>query len=513
MEDITNMTLRDYLRVLFRQKAIIVTTFITVMVAVIIGVQFKTPKYEAHVKMLVSAEKQTEAAYYRDLAYSNNNEVALTQSEIMHANPVIERAVKAVGLYSRPLNYEKNFSSLLKKPFIIAGSWITNFRMRKYPAQQKQGLLFRSAVEDLKANIKVEPIRDTNLFTLSVTDYSPIGAAVLANVVSRSYVIFDLEQQLTELQTKYGEKHQTVLQLKTAIENMEKNLTGEPVSNLEAIGPASVKIIEQAQIPTRPNGLSRIKTVILTFFMSIFLSIMLAFLFEYLDQTFRYPIDIENTLSLPFLGSIPPKANLQAYQTVSEQIYLLAKDSGLKTIALTSALPNEGTTTTVANMGRFLGRKDGHKVLIIDANFRNPGMRKIFGFAEGPGLVDVIEEKSPLEKSLHIVTPNLAVLTSGKTELNPIILLNSVKMSEILKEVAHKYEIVLIDAPQLRDYKDAALLANHVNAYVLLVDEGKTRRQVVQNAILSLQNKKANILGVILNNRNYVIPKAIYDRI
>ena len=79
-----------------------------------------------------------------------------------------------------------------------------NREIENFPEEQKEAFLFRRAVESLKENIKVEPIRDTNMFTISVRDYNPVGAALIANVVSRSYVMFDLEQQLAELKLKYG---------------------------------------------------------------------------------------------------------------------------------------------------------------------------------------------------------------------------------------------------------------------------------------------------------------------
>ena len=97
-------TLRDYMRVLFRQKSVTIVTFFTVMATVAAGLMFKTPVYEAQVKMLISAEKQLSSPYYRELL-GQRVEVALTQSEIVKSNPVIERAVRVLGLFRRPLDY------------------------------------------------------------------------------------------------------------------------------------------------------------------------------------------------------------------------------------------------------------------------------------------------------------------------------------------------------------------------------------------------------------------------
>jgi len=486
-------TLRDYVRVLFRHKTVIITTFITVMITVFIGLQFKTPVYEASVKILISAQKQVEAPYYRELAGYRKTEIALTQSEIVKSNPVIERAIKAIRLDQRPLDYEKHFCSPLKMRLIDLRLNMFNAKLERLAPEQKQAFLYGRVIEELKRSIKVEPIRDTDLFTIRVRDFSPVVAAIIANVVSRSYVIFDLEQQLAELQLKHGQDHSTVVQLKDNINKMQKSLNGQPVSDIEAIGPASVKIIEQAKIPLKSAGPRKPLTLVLAFFMSGFLGIMLAFGFEYIDQSFKSPQDVETFLNLPVLGSIPKKkllakaliknakrrtAYTQSYQNLSDQIYLLMKDKNLKSILITGALPLEGTTTITANLGIYLDHKAGHKVLVIDANLRDPSMHKIFKISESPGLADVLEGKTPFEDATQDLGSNLTVLVAGKTGLNPITLLDSSRMSKVIKKAKERYEVVFVDCADLNNFKDSIVLSSSLDGIVLVVNEGKTRRQV-----------------------------------
>lgn len=509
---VSTTTLRDYLRVLFRQKAVLITCVITVMVTVIIGLLMKTPTYTATVKLLISGEKQVEATYYRDLYYNQNMELALTQSEIVKSSPVINRAVGSVGLWQRPLDYEKNFSSVFKKPFIVMAAQSTEKRLAKLKDEQKKSYLYRMTIEDLKQNIKVEPIRDTNMFTISVRDHSPIGAAVLANVVSRSYIIFDLEQQLAELQLKYGEKHLSVLQLQDNIAKLTKGLNGEPLPDAEAIGPASVKVIEQAQVPIRPDGMPKTVTVVLAFFMSIFLGVMLAFTFEYMDQTFKSPQEVEQVLGLPYLGSIPSHPKAKNFEVIDEQLLLLARDKGLKTLLFTSAVYEPENQDVVQKIGRAIGEKENLRVLVIDANFRKLTMKKITSQQSAPGLIDVIEEKVTMEKSMQTISKNLAVISSGKTELNPITILDSSRMEQILKDATNQFDLILIDAPDLAK-RESVMLSSHVDGVILLINENKTRKQVVQAMISPLKAKRARILGVILNNRTFSIPSAIYERV
>ncbi len=519
-------TLRDYARVLFRHKAVIITCFITVMATVFIGLKLKTPLYEARVKMLISAEKQVESPYYRDIIGMRQIDIALTQSEIVKSNPVIERAVMAMKLYEQPLNYEKRYCSSLKARLVDRSTKKLAEKLSQYTNEQQTAILFRSAVERLRKSIKVEPIRDTSLFTISAKDYSPVGAAIIANVVSRSYVIFDLEQQLAELQLKYGDKHLAVKQLRDTIEEMKKGLTAGPVSDIEAIGPASVKIMEQAQIPLEQAGPPEFVTFILALFMAPFLGVMLAFVFEYMDQTFKSPLDMERYLDFPYLGSIPRKklrdkvvspdfksnsAYVKAFRSLSDQVFLLIKNKNIRSILFTSSLAREGTTAVVANIGRYLANKLGHKVLVIDANLRGSNMHKLLKLSDDKGLSDILAGEAGFNECIRTLDDGLSVITSGNSGFNPMTLLDTPRMASMMKEAREKYDVILIDSAYLKDFQDAIMTSDYTDGVVLVIDEGRARRQVVSSAIKPLENKGANMLGAVLNNRTYAIPRLIYE--
>ena len=546
--------LRDYIRIIFRHKAVIITSFITVTMSVIIGLELKTPMYESQVKMLVSAEKATKSAYYTGLGYGQGGGISTTQSEIVISNPVIERAVKVLKLDERPFDYEKNFCSPLKAWLIDIRHKIKEMSKREseperiLPEQEAtlsrienpggrssvaeevpwQADSFRWAVESLKGRIKVEPITDTDLFTINVRDFSNVASATIANVVSRSYIIFDLEQQMAEFQLQYGEKHPIVVQLGNGIDKITKNLTGETLPAIEAIGPASVKIIEQAQVPIEPTGKSKRLILILAIGMSLFLGVILAFGFEYIDQTFKSPQDVETFLNLPLLGSIPKKgfkdgvlikdskrteAFTQPYQNLSDQIYLLMKDKNLKSILITAASPLDGSTTIIANLANFLSNTAGHKVMVIDANLRAPAIHKVFNISDNTGLANVLEGKISLEKATQALGPNLMVLPAGNTALNSTPLLDSTNMLNVMNTAKEKYEFVFVDYANLRSFKDACVLCLHLDGIALVVNEGKTRHHTIKGLIAPLKHKKANMIGVILKNRTYDIPKMIYERL
>ena len=522
------ITLRDYLKVLFRQKWVAITTIITVTVVVGLGLWIKTPMYQAQVKMLVTAQKGIESPYYSPLINMQNTQVALTQSEIVKSNPVMERTLKAIGL--KPLDFEKKFASPPRKILINRQAAALNKQFAEITAkitdpkiaeQQKQNILFRRALEDLKNNVKVEPVRDTNLFTITYNDFDPAIAAAIANIISRSYVIFDLEQQLAELQMKYGEKNLAVTQLQDNIKKMEQSLSGQTLPNIEAIGPASVKIVEQALPPIKPAGLPKPLMLVLAVFMSVFLGLMLAFGFDYMDQTFKSPQEVESVLGMPLLGAIPKNPKPHDYEHISAQLCFELKDRKLKSVMVVAAYPKEGVTTAIVNLAKSISNKCRPKVLVMDTNLRKPAIHQAFKNANTKGLVDVIEGRASFDEAVNKVTDNLFVLTTGKVDINPGALLESQKMGVLIDHAKEKYDVVFLDCTNLRESKDAIVLSSHVDSVAFMVNEGRTRRQTAQKAVLSFPRKREStageakpfFLGAILGNRTFAIPKAIYERV
>ena len=524
-------TLRDYVRVLFRHKLVILTAIVTVCTTVVLGLKFKTNLYEARVKMLITAQKQVESPYYRDLIGYQNVQRALTQSEIVKSAPVLGRVVRALALDKRPLDDEKRYASDLKARWIDYSIERFNKKIERLPPQQKEVLFFLQALENLKESIKVEPIRDTDMFTISVKDYDPVAATVIANVVSRSYVIFDLEQQLTELKMKYGQAHPTVLQLEENIVIMKKQLDGQPIPDEEAIGPASVKIIEQASIPLKPSGPPKVLTLILAVVMSVFLGLMLAFIFEYMDQTVKNPKDLERYFDLTLLGTIPktklgekvliedsPKPYIktpytEGYRNLCDQLRLLVKSKNVKTILMTGPDLKEGSTTTIANLASYFAHHVISRVLVIDANFRDTSMHKIFKVENSPGLADFLCDKAKAADIVQEASPYLYVIPAGETHINPVTFLDSPKFGELLTEAKQDFDIVFIDCADLKRYKDSHVIAPLVDGLVILVSESRTRRHVIESVVKPLREQKINILGAVLNNRKFFIPKWVYDRI
>jgi capsular exopolysaccharide synthesis family protein len=207
----------------------------------------------------------------------------------------------------------------------------------------------------------------------------------------------------------------------------------------------------------------------------------------------------------------PPSSDYsQAFQHTSDQIYLLSKDKQLTSFLLVDAEGANGTAAMIANLGINLAGRADNKVLIIDANLRDPSIAKAFDIADSPGLADVLQQRNDFVEAIKILSPNLHVLPAGKTKLNPIVLLESLSFSDMLNIAKEHYNLIFVSCADIKNYSDSVIVSSSIDGIVLVINEGKVRRQAVKGAITPLEQKKANLVGVILNNRTYDLPGIIY---
>lgn len=519
----SEINLRDLLRVVFRYKLIIIIVLIIVMVPVYIATELRTPSYGSSVRILVTTKMQKDVEVQRDLG---PGDLMLTQMQLLYSMPIIERVVRALRLHERPIDYEKKYATRIKAVLIDRNTRKLKLDLERMTPDQREVFLFNRAVGNLSGKIRAGSIEDTSMFDISVIDLNPVGSAKIANAVSRSFVIFDLEQQIAELQLTYGKKNVTIKKLEKYIENLQRTLDGSPLPDIEAYGPASIKIVSQAgrgtPLPIRP---SKSGALFAAFLVSIVTGVVLAFGFDYFDHTFKSSRDVETFLNIPFLGSVPKqnrknkliKMNsnpsskyLRSLQNLSNQIYLLIKTNNLKTILLTGIEGSKENAVTIANIGIYLSHNTGHKVLIIDANFRNPSLRKIFNIPNSRGLIDVLDEKIKLDETIIDMGSHLYFLPTGEMMSNGLANLNSSMMSDVIKKVKEQYDIVFVVCADIKNIADAVILSSITDGLIVAINAEKDRRQIVKNAIVPFEKKNVNILGAILNNCKYVIPKIIY---
>ncbi|MBI2095946.1 MAG: lipopolysaccharide biosynthesis protein [Candidatus Omnitrophica bacterium] len=518
-------SLRDHLGVLFRHKRVILAAFLAVMATVYTGLQLRTPVYEARVKLLIRAEKIVESPYYRDLDGSFKTEVTLTESEIVKSTPVLERTVKVLKLNERPLNYEKPFASPLRQSLIdMETQW---FKKKRQKHGWKKADRFRWALNNLKNHVKVKPIANTNLLSVTARDFDPAAATAIANTVSRYYVIFDVEQQLAELETKYGEKQLAVKQLRDDIRKFENRVREPSSSYVDTMGPASVKIIEEAPVPTEPVGFPAPVILALAAVCGFFTGVALAFIFDRLDPTLRSSHDVERSLNLSLLGSVPVRKFgprllrsepmlrtrfTRSFEDLADHMHIVMKYAGIRSVLLAASSAGEGTSTVTANLGVYLSRHLGHKVLMIDSNLRHPTLHRLFKVPNRMGFSDVLAGGSAAAATQPLAD-GMSLMPAGLYAGNPLMLFDPSKIREVLRNMDGAYDVILVDSANMKDFKDVEVLSESVDGVALVIEAGRARQHAVRALLAPFERKKVNILGVVLNRRVFHVPELIYRKV
>lgn len=190
----------------------------------------------------------------------------------------------------------------------------------------------------------------------------------------------------------------------------------------------------------------------------------------------------------------------ESYRALRTNIEFSSIDETLQVLMVSSAGPGEGKSTTITNLAITFAQSE-KKVILIDADLRKPTAHHTFSLSNRWGLSSVISQQSKLEEVIQASDiPNLDVMTSGAIPPNPAEMMGSKKMTSLLEQLRQMYDIILIDTPPLLAVTDAQIVATKSDGVILVVDQGKVKRDIASKAVKSLESVKARILGVVLNN-------------
>jgi capsular exopolysaccharide synthesis family protein len=193
----------------------------------------------------------------------------------------------------------------------------------------------------------------------------------------------------------------------------------------------------------------------------------------------------------------PRSAAAEAYRTLRTNIQFASLDREVRTIAITSPGAGDGKSTTLANLAIAMA-EGGHRVIVVDADLRRPGLHTLFGLANREGLTTAVlsdDTRLPLQDT---PVPGLRLLTSGPLPPNPAELVGSRRLDRVLSLLRDVADYVLFDTPPAAALSDAATLAARVDGVILVIGAGRTKRDLARRAKEQLERVKAHILGVVL---------------
>jgi capsular exopolysaccharide synthesis family protein len=248
---------------------------------------------------------------------------------------------------------------------------------------------------------------------------------------------------------------------------------------------------------------------------------------EQLDRSIKSSEDVERSLGLPFLGTLPLAAHLdakapnraaalegdpellafehpnsalaEAARGIRTNLTFMAPDQPYRRLLVTSAAPGEGKTTVASAIAVAMAMA-AQRVLLIDCDLRRPRLHKVYKRTNQVGVTSVTLDLGLLDReSLSTKVPNLDLLPSGPMVPNPAEFLQSEAFSTLLKELARRYDRIVIDSPPALVVSDSAILSTQVDGAVFVVRASKTQRELARKAVRSITDVSGKLVGVVLN--------------
>ena len=203
----------------------------------------------------------------------------------------------------------------------------------------------------------------------------------------------------------------------------------------------------------------------------------------------------------------------EEYRRMKQKI--LSSDSGHpdKNLVFCSTAAGEGNSTVLIGFANTLA-SGGERVLLVDANLQTPSLHRSFNLRQENGFSDLALPGAQLDGVIKkTALPNRFVITSGATLANPCSVFESPLLTLHIQQMKKRADWVLFDAAPVNSCPDAMLLAGKTGGVIMVIQAGKTRWEVAQEAIDQLKNGGAKVIGAFLNRREYPIPAWLYKRI
>lgn len=285
----------------------------------------------------------------------------------------------------------------------------------------------------------------------------------------------------------------------------------------------SVKIIDSAAPPVKPARPKKLLNGILGLIVGFIAGISGAFLREYWDHSLKTVSQVSKYVALPVLGAIPKVKSkkvvpyrlgtniAESYNSLRTALLKIIKEKSIRTVLVTSPNDQEGKSVTAANLAISISQLKEMRVLLADINLRRPALHKLFESSNYMNLSEVLRRRlGDMFNGIGAGAENLNVVTVGEVPEDPTKILTSAEMKYFLKEAKSKFDLVLLDSSGIIPYTDSTILANEVDAVLLVIKSGASRREVVERARHVLNVPPEKLIGVVLNSIDYVIPEKLY---
>lgn len=489
------MELTNYLAILWRRKWIILIVAVVTVAIVTAGTLQMTPLYSTTSTLRVAtASTGTVDAVNYDINYASR--LMKTYAQVATSSPLL-------GALSAKLGVDK-----LPK---ISVNNSTDTELMEITAEDPDPLLAQKAANTL-AELLIAYARNSDIQG-DKTTLDSLGVQ-LAQAQS------DVDKARQQYETLAAQTPRDADKIATANQVMQSKIQGyaslltlyQRVQAGQSVHSNAVSVVEPAAFPTTPSSPRIPLNIALGALVGLVGGVLLAFLFENLDTTMYTTEQIRKVTGLPVFGRIPvskltrattflngASPEGEAFRHVRTRLLNMPDGTSPHALMITSAEPGEGKSTIVSNLAYSLAQA-GQRVLLIDCDLRVPSLHKIFGMPNEIGLSSILDDQAMLPQAVQKTkVAGVWLITSGPIPSNPVELLGSVRMKEVLAEVTAHFSTVLLDTTSLLAVTDALVLAPAVDGIVMVVARARVREGAERAALEQLKEASAKSIGIVVN--------------
>lgn len=333
----------------------------------------------------------------------------------------------------------------------------------------------------------------------------------------RLSVIPNLEKAQGELEQK----------LSLAQKNYENLWTkSQEIKIVESQTVGNARILEYADVGSSPSANKKKGLIIIVALLGgLFIGVAIAFLVDVIDRRVKTVKEIEGLFDYTLLGLVPtfesktrqseeitlqgvfrnvivessPNSMIyEAFGMLQANLKFMSLDKKIRTIAVTSSVPGEGKSEVAANLAAVMAQT-GQRVLLIDADLRRPSQHHLWNLINSTGLSNVVVDKDQLQQTVQEVTPYLSILTSGVIPPNPLAIIDSDAMRNLIDRLSEKYDYIILDTPPLLGNADGVVLSKMANGVLVVARIGVVDSNSITTAKTLLSRSEVNVLGIVAN--------------
>ncbi|MBA4372840.1 MAG: hypothetical protein C0402_08235 [Thermodesulfovibrio sp.] len=424
--------------------------------------------------------------------YSQVKEVAqdLSKAETM---PVIASDPTVQLLRTQIMSAEQNVADMSKKFGVKHPSMIGATEALKALKTKKEQEI-RRVIDSIKNQYELAKANEES--------FQKMGTQAKAETQSLSQRFIQYESLKRENETN-----------KQLFELIAKKMKEQDIT--QDIKTVDLWVIEKAEVPQYPRKPRKLFNILTGLVLGLLGGVGMAFFVEYLDNTIKSSEDIETRLKVPVLGIVslfkpgentieniilkePFSVVAEHYKVIRTAVLLSSAVTPPKHVLITSIAPGEGKTVTSVNLAVTIAQSE-NSVLLIDGDLRKPRIHKIFGLDNSSGLSTYLAGASELDIVPAGLVKGLSILTSGPIPPNPSELLGSAKMSELLKMLDERFDIIIWDSAPIMTVTDSLILSKILSGTILVAKAGSSTFDGLGRGLKAMHDIEAHFLGIIIN--------------